>query len=79
MRATGLKKPFDLFIKKLMRATKKNTIYLSKGTCFFGMFFLSPKLTVFFRNRQQSDARWAEKKHMFFLVMRSLNLMRALI
>ena len=35
------------------------------NTVFAEYFFLSPKLTVFFRNRQQSNAL-GRKKHMFF-------------
>ena len=48
---------------------------------FFEMFFYLQKLTTCFssENRQQSDAHLGRKKHMFFLVMCCLNLMRALI
>ena len=57
-----------------MRATKKTSkkniagkIFLSLEMNFSDCFFLSHKLTVFFRNQQQSNARagW-KKKHMFF-------------
>ena len=41
--------------------------------------FYLPKLRVFFGNRQQSNARAGQKKTHVFLVMRGLNLMRALI
>ena len=30
------------------------------------MFFLSPEINCFFGNRQQSNARAGQKKHMFF-------------
>ena len=57
-----------------MRATK-NTITRNE-LVFFRIVFLSPEIDCFFpENRQQSG----QKKHMFFLVMRGLNLMRALI
>ena len=40
------------------------------------MVFLSPEIDCFLGNRQQSNASAERKKHMFFLVMRGLNLMR---
>ena len=43
------------------------------------MFFLSPEIDYFFRNRQQSNARAGQKKTHVFFVIRCLNLMRALI
>ena len=43
------------------------------------MFFLSPEINFFFGNRQQSNVRAGQKKTHVFLVMRSPNLMGALI
>ena len=51
----------------------------NKLVFFPNVFFILSKLTVFFGNRQQSNARAGQKKNLFFLVMRGLNLMRALI
>ena len=48
--------------------------YISQNEFFFGMFFYLPKLTVLFGNGQQSNARAGQKKQMFFLVMRGVNL-----
>ena len=44
-----------------MRATKKTSQKNIAGK----IFFIS-RNELFFRNRQQSNARWAEKNHMFF-------------
>ena len=88
MRATKLKKKL-LILKKVNVEKKndkkkhswKNVFYLSKLSCFFSeMFFLSPEIDCFFseicNNQMRAPGR---KKHMLFLVMRGLNLMRALI
>ena len=70
-----MKTTFDLFEKKLMRATKKQAKKHS-----WKNVFLSPEINCFFReNRQQSNARAGEKKTTIFLVMRCLNLMPALV
>ena len=72
-----------------MRATKKTSqkniagkiFFISRNELvFFQNVFLSPKLTVFLQNLQQSNARAGQKKNTCFFVMRSLhvlNLMRA--
>ena len=73
-----------------MRATKKQAkkniavkiFFISRNELVFfrNVFFYLPKLTVFSKNRQQSNARAGQKKNTCcFLVMRGLNLMRVLI
>ena len=74
-----------------MRATEKNKkknitgkiFVISRNELVFirNVLFISRNCQFFLENRQQCNARaaWADKKHMFFLVMRSLNLMCALI
>ena len=72
-----------------MRATKKNKqkniavkiVFISRNELgFFEMFSLSPEIDRFFSeiNNNLMHAL-GRKKHMLFLVMRGLNLMRALI
>ena len=81
-----IKKTFD----KLKRATKKHkqkkhgckNVFLSpEMNLFFSDFFFIPQNCLFFfGNRQKFNARAGQKKNTcFFLVMRGLNLMRALI
>ena len=74
--------------KKAKKQKKRswNKVFLFPETCemnlvFFVMFFYLPELNgFFFENRQQFNAcAGQEKKPSFFLVMRVLNLMRALI
>ena len=80
MRATKKKKLFDLFSIKLMRATKINKQEKhswKKNNYFLELFFYLPKFNVISRKSATRCARWADKKHMVFLVMLSLNLMRA--
>ena len=81
-----MKKTFDLLFKKFMRATKKTSkktelkkYVLSLEMNFFRMIFYLPKWTVFFGNWQENNARAEQKKTHVFLVMRGLNLMRALM
>ena len=66
---------FDLFEKKVMRATKKtskkncwkNVFYLFLKTCFLRNVFVSPKINwVFFENRQQSNALAGQKENTCF-------------
>ena len=68
------------YFKKVNESDEKNKQNKNiTGKMFFyplKCFFYLPKLTVFFGNRQQSNAR-AGQKNTFFLVMRRLNLMRA--
>ena len=46
---------------------EKYFLSLEMNLFFFGMFFYLPKLTVFFGNRQQFNARAGQKKtHVFF-------------
>ena len=73
----GGKKTLKKKTSKKKPSWKDVFLYFEMNLVFIGMFFYFPKLTVFFGNRQQSNAS-AEKKT-FFLLMRSLNLMRALI
>ena len=70
MRATKLKKTFDLFKKKLTRATEKTS---NKKNIAGKIFFvsrdklLSPEIDRFFRKSATIDnARWAEKNTCFF-------------
>ena len=52
---------------KKKRSWKKNILSLEKNLFFSECFFYLPKLTVFFRNPQQSKARAGQKKtHVFF-------------
>ena len=70
-----IKKTFDLFKKKLMRATIKKTSQKNiaekiffifwNELVFLGMFFCLQKLTIFL-DRQQSNARARQKKNTCF-------------
>ena len=71
MRATKFKKNVDLFLKKVMRATKKTSkkniagkIFLSleMNLFFFGIFFLSPEIDCFFSEIGNNQMRALGRK-----------------
>ena len=66
-----------------MRATKKQAgksfLYAEINLFILECFFYFTKYWGFFGNRRQPNACARQKKQMFFLVMRCLNPMRALI
>ena len=72
-----IKKTFDLFKKKLMRATKKTSkkkhswiFFFSRNKLvFFRNVFLSPEIDCFFGNRQQCKARAGQKKNICFFFL----------